>query len=82
MVNIPLFIHTISSLSIHPSMETFVASKSKPLVNSATVNVGVHVSCQFMVFPGLTPRSGVAVSSGSSVFRFSRNHHTALQSGC
>ena len=38
------------------------------IVNSATVNIGVHVSFQTMFFSGYMPRSGIAGSHSSSVF--------------
>ena len=40
------------------------------IVNSAIMNVGVHVSFKIMVFSRYTPRSG---SYGSSIFSFLRN---------
>ena len=40
------------------------------IVNSAAVNIGVHVSFQIMVFSGYMPRSGIAGSYGSSNFSF------------
>ena len=40
------------------------------IVNSAAVNIGVHVSFQIMVFSGCLPRSGIAGSYGSSIFSF------------
>ena len=40
------------------------------IVNSAAVNIGVHVSFQVMVFSRYMPRSGIAGSYGSSIFNF------------
>ena len=42
------------------------------IVNSAAVNIGVHVFFQIIVFSGYMPRSGIAGSYGDSVFTFKR----------
>ena len=47
-------------------------------VNSATVNAGVHVSSQSMVFSGYMPKSRIARSYCSS-FSFWRNFQTLFQ---
>ena len=52
------------------------------IVNSATVNIRVHVSFQIMFFSRYTPRSGIAGSYGRSAFSFLRNLYTNLFSGC
>ena len=40
------------------------------IVNSAAMNIGVHVSFWIMVFSGYMPSSGIAGSYGSSIFSF------------
>ena len=40
------------------------------IVNSAAMNIGVHVSFQIMVSSRYMPRSGIAGSYGSSIVLF------------
>ena len=51
-------------------------------VNSAAVNIGIHVSSLFTAFSEYTPSSAVAGSYGRFIPHFWRNLHTVLHNGC
>ena len=52
------------------------------IVNSAVMNIGVHVSLSILVSSVCMPSSWISGSYGSSISEFLRNLHAVLDSDC
>ena len=81
MTNIPLCICTTAALSIHVNGQVG-CFHVLVTVNSAAMNIVVHVSFSVMVSSGYMPSSRIVGSCGSFISSFVRNLHTVLRSGC
>ena len=71
------------SFLTHSSADGYLRCFHIPaIINSAVMNIGVHMSLSDLVSSVGMPSSGIVGLYGSSISRFLRNLHTALHSGC
>ena len=78
-------IYISHSFFIHSSVEGHLGCfLILAVVNSAALNIGVHVSFRISVFifSKYLPRRGIAGSCDRSIFSIFKNFHTVFHSGC
>ena len=76
-------VYMYHSFFIHSPVDVHVGCfRVLAIVNSAAVNMGIHMSFSVLVFSGYMPRSGIAGSYGGFIPSFLKTVYAIFHSGC